>query len=109
MPQLFTIHNTDPGWEDVAGQAGCDYVEVALLLDETEHWRRLLAKQPVTEVEAEIQRGLAESDVDGPGELVERIRGHLTAYLDGRPDAVRIDTTGADAEQTYRELLSRLG
>jgi hypothetical protein len=39
---------------------------------------------------------------------VEKIRGHLTEYLHGRPDAIRLDTTGLTIDQTYVRLMSLL-
>jgi hypothetical protein len=104
LPQLVTSHDRGPGPEDVAREAGADYIEVALLVDDDEHVRRLRANQPGTDVEAVVQGMLEDPDSD----LVARIRRHLAEHLTGRPDTVRLDTTGLDVDTTYARLLAVL-
>lgn len=104
IPQLVTSFDRGPGLEEAASSAGAAYVEVALLVDDDEHLRRLRDKQPENEVEAQIQSSLEDND----GDVVNRIRQHLAEYLADRPDAVRLDTTGLDEDATYARLLDVL-
>lgn len=105
LPQLVTVHDSDPdaALAGAAATAGATYVQVALLVDEEEHLQRLHGKRPVTAVEAQVQRALTDPGSD----LVERIRRHLDEYL-GRQPAIRIDTTGLDEDATYARLLDAL-
>jgi hypothetical protein len=105
LPQLITSFDGHPWADDVAAQAGAEYVEVALLADSDEHERRLLAKRPEHAVEAYTQQTLSEPD----GELFGRIRLHLETYLAGRPATIRLDTSGLDADQAYLRLTAVLG
>ena len=106
LPQLVTIYDSgpDPAFEEAAGKAGATYVEVALMVDDAEHLRRLRGKRPVTEVEAQVQAALEDPDSD----LVRKIRGHLNDYLAKRPHTIRIDTTGLGEDATYQRLLNAL-
>lgn len=104
FPQLVTSFDRAPGIEETAREAGAAYVEVALLVDDAEHLRRLHDKQPQNDVEASIQASL----VDPESDLVDNVRRHLAEYLDGRPDTIRIDTTGHDEDATYARLLAVL-
>lgn len=104
VPQLTTSHDTGPGVEVAAHDAGATYVEIALLLDEAEHLVRLRAKRPRSDVEARIQEFLEDPHSD----LIERIRTHLGEYLAGRPATIRLDTTGRGVDATYDDLLSVL-
>lgn len=103
VPQLVTVHDTvpDPAFEQTAAQAGAAYVPIALMVDDGEQVRRLRTKRPTTDVEATIQTWLETPDSD----LLARIRGHLLEYLDQRPQVIRIDTTGLDADESYRRLV----
>ena len=104
VPQLVTSHDRVPGFEEAAREAGAAYVEVALLVDDEEHARRLAGKQPASEVEACVQ-----SLLEDPGsDLVDRIRQHLAEYLAGRPETIRLDTTGLGADASYARLLDVL-
>jgi len=105
-PQLVTVHDRDPdaSLEQVACAAGATYVHVALLVDEREHRERLAAKRPLNEVEAQIHRALE----DPAAGLVDKIRGHLDAYLASRPDTIRLDTTGLGEEESYLRLHAAL-
>lgn len=102
VPQLVTVFEQGHRFEMAAIDAGAKYVEVALLVDIDEHVRRLREKEPASEVEANIQSTLE------TGDQVQRIRGHLAEYLDGRPDTIRLDTTGLSVDQTYTQLLELL-
>ncbi|UPK74538.1 ATP-binding protein [Nocardioidaceae bacterium SCSIO 66511] len=102
VPQLVTSFDRAPGPEAIADAAGVSYVEVALLVDDEEHRHRLRNKQPANEVE-----GLIQSFLDD-GDLVGRIREHLAEYLAGRPETIRIETTGLDEDATYARLLDVL-
>ncbi len=102
VPQLVTIFDQGNPFEVAAAEAGARFVEVALLVDIEEHTRRLREKKPAFDVEARIQSSLETSD------LVERIRGHLAEYLRGRPDTIRLDTTGLTIDQTYVLLMNLL-
>jgi predicted kinase len=104
VPQLVTSHDRGPGFEDAAREAGATYVEVALLVDDEEHRQRLHGKQPSTEVEARIQSMLE----DPASDLVDRIRQHLAEYLAGRPQTVRLDTSGLGEDASYARLLDVL-
>jgi hypothetical protein len=104
VPQLVTSHDRVPGFEEAARAADADYVEVALLVDDEEHVRRLHDKQPSTAVEARIQSLLE----DPASDLVDRIRQHLSEYLADRPQTIRLDTTGLDEEASYARLLDVL-
>lgn len=104
LPQLVTSHDRAPGFEEVAREADATYVEVALLVDDDEHLQRLHAKQPINDVEARIQTWLAAPDSD----LVDRIRRHLAEYLAGRPQTIRLDTTGLGEDASYALLLNAL-
>lgn len=104
VPQLVTVFDRFPGFEDAARDAGATYVEVALLVDPAEHAVRLAGKRPAGDLDRSIQESLTANG----GELVDRIRGHLEAYLDERPDTLRLDTTGLDEEATYSRLLALL-
>jgi hypothetical protein len=103
VPQLVTIFDQGNPFEVAATEVGARFVEVALLVDIDEHIRRLREKEPAFEVEARIQSSLETSD------LVDRIRDHLAEYLDGRPDAIQLDTTGLTIDQTYVRLMNLLG
>lgn len=104
LPQLVTVHDRDPdaALEEAAGAADARHVQVALTIDEHEHLQRLRAKTPGTEVEAVLQSSLEDPD------LVRQIRRHLDEYLDRRPPAVLIDTTGLDEDATYQRLAAAL-
>ncbi len=104
IPQLVTSHDRGPGMQKVAHRAGARYVEVALLVDDDEHLRRLRGKQPTNDVEARIQTTLEDPDSD----LVSRIRQHLAEYLADRPETIRIDTTGLGVDASYARLLHAL-
>ena len=104
FPQLVTSFDRAPGIEETADAAGATYVEVALLVDDDEHLRRLRGKQPTNDVEASIQTSLEDPESD----LVDRVRQHLAEYLDGRPGTIRLDTTGLDEDATYARLLAVL-
>lgn len=104
LPQLVTSFDRGPAPEDVAREAGATYVEVALLLDDEEHDRRLSSKQPLNEVEARIQTSLQ----DPSGDLVLRIREQLTEYLAYRPDTLRLETTSLGEDATYNGILHLL-
>lgn len=101
-PQLVTVHDRDVRFRTTAAEAGAEYVEIALLVDDDEHDQRLRDKQPEHAVEAQIQGELM------AGDLVTRIRGHLRAYLADRPATMQLDTTGLTVEQTYARLLDLL-
>jgi len=102
VPQLVTIFDQGNPFEAAAAEAGARFVEVALLADIDEHNRRLREKKPAFDVEASIQSGLETSD------LMMRIRGHLAEYLHGRPDTIRLDTTGLTIDPTYVRLMNLL-
>jgi len=102
IPQLVTIFDQGNPFEAAATEVGARFVEVALLVDIEEHTRRLRDKKPAFDVEARIQSVLETSD------LVERIRGHLAEYLQGRPDTIQLDTTGLTIDQTYVRLTTLL-
>lgn len=104
LPQLVTSFDRGPHVEESATTAGAAYVEVALLIEESEHPRRLNDKRPSNAVEAHIQSLLDDPDCD----LVVRVRRHLDAYLASRPSTVRLDTTGLDEDATYERLLNVL-
>ena len=104
LPQLVTVHDQGPRFEEAAREADATYLEVALLVDGEEHLQRLRGKQPTNEVEARIQTWLEDPDSD----LVDRIRRHLDEYLAERPHVIRLDTTGLDEDASYERLLSVL-
>lgn len=106
FPQLVTVHDhePDPALEALARAVDATYLEIALVVDEREHLRRLLDKQPTSKVEAQIQTVLEDADSG----LANRIRAHLAEYLASRPGAIRIDTTGLDEGMSYRRLLDAL-
>jgi hypothetical protein len=106
FPQLVTVHDRDPdpGLEETAREAEATYLEVALLVDDEEHFRRLRGKQPTNEVETQIQTWLEDPDSD----LVDRIRQHLDEYLAERPHTIRLDTTGLGEDASYERLLGVL-
>ena len=104
IPQLVTSFDRGPGLEEAAQEAGVTYIEVALLVNDDEHLRRIRGKQPTNEVEARIQTRLEDPNSD----LVGRIRQHLAAYLVDRPNTIRIDTTGLGADESYARLLDAL-
>lgn len=100
VPQLVTSRDTGPGLDEVAREAKAEYVEVALLIDEEEHLRRLRNKEPSNEVEWVIQDMLE----DPLSDVVSRIRQHLSEYLQGRPQTIRLDTTALEQDSTYARL-----
>jgi hypothetical protein len=106
LPQLVTTHDRDPdpAFEEAARTAGATYVQVALMVDEREHLRRLQGKRPTTEVEARVQTALENPESD----LVDRIRHHLNDYLAARPRTIRLDTTGLGEDASYERLLEAL-
>jgi hypothetical protein len=106
LPQLVTVHDRarDPAFEEAAQSADATYIEVALLVDDQEHLDRLHGRHPSSDVKAQIQTAL----LDPQSVLVDRIRGHLAKYLAGRPEAIRLDTTGLGVDATYRRLLRAL-
>jgi hypothetical protein len=104
LPQLVTSHDQGPGFDEVAEAAGADYIEVALMVDDESHVRRLREKRPSNEIEARIQAVLEDPNTG----LVGRIRLHLDQHLTSRAQAVRLDTTGLDEDETYARLLAVL-
>jgi len=100
--QLVTIFDEGNPFEVAASEVGARFVEIALLVGTDEHARRLREKEPASDVEARIQSRLETSD------LMERIRGHLAEYLDGRPDTILLDTTGLTIDQAYLRLVNLL-
>ena len=102
VPQLVTIFDQGNPFEVAAADVGARFVEVALLVDIEEHTRRLRTKRPAHDVEARIQSRLE------TGDLVDRIRGHLAEYLNGRPGTIQLDTTGLTIDQTYVRLVNLL-
>jgi predicted kinase len=105
LPQLVTTHDRDLGFDEVAAQAGAEYIEVVLMADEATHQQRLREKQPTNEVESAIQALLTDPESD----LMERAGRHLDEYLLDRPHAVRLDTSGLSAHDTYTQLTNVLG
>jgi hypothetical protein len=103
VPQLVTIFDQGNPFEAAAADAGARFIEVALFADTGEHARRLAGKKPASDVEAWIQSRLETSDLAG------KIRGHLAAYLRGRPDTIQLDTTGLTIDQAYARLVDLLG
>ena len=99
VPQLVTIFDQGNPFEAAAAEVGARFTEVALLADIDEHARRLREKKAASDVEARIQLSLE------TGDLAARIRGHLAEYLHGRPDTIRLDTTGLTIDQTYARLM----
>jgi predicted kinase len=102
VPQLVTSFDQGNRFESAATEVGARYVEVALLVDIDEHARRLREKEPASDVEARIQANLQTSD------LMVRIRAHLAEYLHGRPNTIKLDTTGLTIDQTYFRLMNLL-
>ena len=80
--------------------AGATYVQVALMVDDDEHVRRLRLKRPDNHVAAWIQASLVEPGSDS----IERIRGHLHAYWKAYPPDIELDTTGLGEDATYQRL-----
>ena len=105
MPQLVTSPDQARRFADAATAAGGAYVEVALLTEPAEQARRFRAKSATSEVDAEIGHYL---DERGGDVVLRRIHGHLTAYLEDRPDALRLGTDGLDPEATYDALVTML-
>jgi hypothetical protein len=106
LPQLVTTHDrdADPAFESAARTADATYVQVALMVDDQEHLRRLHGKRLTTEVEARVQTALADPGSD----LVDRIRRHLDDYLAARPQTIVLDTTGLGEDASYQRLLNVL-
>ncbi len=106
LPQLVTVHDRDPdpAFEQAAATAGATSIQVALMVDDHEHLRRLHAKRATTEVERRVQTALEHPESD----LVDRIRRHLDEYLVRRPDTIRLDTSGLGEDASYRLLLDAL-
>jgi hypothetical protein len=104
LPQLVTSHDQGPRFEEAAREADATYIEVALLVDDDEHLRRLRGKQPTNEVEALIQAKLEDRDSN----LVDRIGRHLDEYLAERPQTIRLDTTGLSEDASYERFLVAL-
>lgn len=106
LPQLVTVHDPDPdpAFEAAARAVGATYLEVALIVDDREHLRRVRDKRPINAVEARLQAVLEDPDSD----LIGRIRGHLDEYLAKRPHAIRLDTTGIGENESYARLLKAL-
>lgn len=102
LPQLVTVYDQapDPAFEESAWTAGATYVQVALMVDDDEHVRRLRHKRPDNPVEEWIQASLVEPGSDS----VERIRGHLHAYWETHPPDIELDTTGLGEDATYQRL-----
>jgi predicted kinase len=106
LPQLVTVHDRahDPALEQAAQSADATYIEVALMVADQDHLHRLHGRRPISAVQARVQAAL----VDPGSDLVDRIRGHLSEHLAGRPGAIRLDTTGLNEDTTYQRLLSVL-
>jgi len=68
------------------------------------HQLRLREKRPANEIEARVQTILE----DPSSNVVERIGQHLAQHLANRPQAIQIDTTGLDEDETYALLLRAL-
>jgi hypothetical protein len=106
LPQLVTAddRDPDPGFEEAARTAEATYIQVALIVDDQEHLRRLQGKRPTSEVEAHLQTALEDPQLD----RVDRIRRDLNEYLAERPRILRLDTTGLEEEASYQRLLDAL-
>ncbi|WP_022900427.1 AAA family ATPase [Humibacter albus] len=104
LPQLITSYDASPWAQELAEEAGAEYIEFALLVSRDEHRRRLEAKRPDGEVDAWVQETVSGSD----GALLDKIIADLDDYLAGRPATIRIDTGAQTAEETYELLLRAL-
>ena len=98
MPQLVALVEEARQFEEVAERAGATYVEVLLVVEPAEQLRRFRAKSPGSDVDREIGRYL---EAHGGDDVLRRIHGHLTAYAEQRPHALRVVTDGLDADATY--------
>ncbi len=105
MPQLVTHVDEAARFEAAATRAGATYVEIVLTVSTTEQARRFDGKHRVLGVDAHVGRYIQER---GGATLLERIHGHVAAYLDQRPDARRLVTDGLDPDATYDALLLAL-
>ena len=105
LPQLVTSADQAKRFEDAAARAGADYVEVALLVGQPEQSQRFRGKPEIEAVDVHVKQYV---ESKGGDTLLERIRGHLTSYLEDRPHAHRLVTDGLGPGTTYaglRELL----
>jgi hypothetical protein len=105
LAQLITSYDASPWADELAARAGADYIEIALLADPGDHRRRFAEKRPVHAVDAWVQDALAHSN----GELLEKIRKDLDAYLAARPATIRVDTGGQTVDETYAVIVGVLG
>jgi predicted kinase len=105
LAQLVTSYNVSPWGDELAARAGAEYIEIALLADSEEHRRRLTEKRPMHAVDAWVQVALTHSG----GELIEKIREDLDAYLAARPATIRVDTGAQTVEETYAVIVGILG
>ncbi|MFI5606600.1 AAA family ATPase [Amycolatopsis sp. NPDC051903] len=105
MPQLATHVDEVSGFEAAARAAGASYVEIALTAATPHALERYAARSTPDGPARDIDAILADA---GGLAVVERIHGHLAAYLTRRPRCLVIDTEGLDVDQTYAAVLTAL-
>lgn len=105
MPQLATRLDEVSGFEAAARGAGASYVEIVLTAGRTHALERYAARStsdgPARDIDAILTAA-------GGSKIVDRIHGHLAAYLTERPQCTVINTEGHDVSSTYAAVLLAL-
>lgn len=105
MPQLVANLDEVERFEGAAARANADYREIALIVDPGEQIRRFRARSDRSPVDRQIRRHV---DSGGGDQLLERIHRHFSDYLEQRPLARRLSTTGDDPDVSHDALLCAL-
>lgn len=105
MPQLATRVDEVSGFEAAARAAGASYVEIALTATTSHALERYAARSTTDGPARDIDTIITDT---GGLDLVERVHGHLAAYLTQRPRCLVIDTGHLDEDQTYAAVVRAL-
>jgi len=105
LPQLVTSIDEAMRFEAAASDAHARYAEVALLVDPEEQVERFRSKSERRRVAQQVAQAVA---AHGGDDLLRKINRDFLGYLDRRPTALRLATSGAERGTTYERLLALL-
>ncbi len=105
MPQLMTNVGEAERFESAAVRADAEYIEIALTVELAELTRRFHTKAKYSELNAQVERAVT---AEGGDNLLQRILQQFGTYLEQRPEAVRLNTSGADPAESYSQVLTVL-
>jgi len=105
MPQLMTNVGEAERFESAAVRADAEYIESALTVELAELTRRFHTKAKYSELNAQVERAVT---AEGGDNLLQRILQQFGTYLEQRPEAVRLNMSGADPAESYSQVLTVL-